>query len=74
MYRVKQYPVTDSNTIQLIIMTTIKLYEKAYYEISELSSIPQMFPFLFAVSHEMLYNSDQFSLNNFGGKVVLMDE
>jgi len=74
VYRVKQYPVTDSNTIQLIIMTTIKLYEKAYYEISELSSIPQMFPFLFAVSHEMLYNSDQFSLNNFGGKVVLMDE
>lgn len=48
--------------------------EKAYFEVAELPNIHQMFPFDFVVSHELLHNSDCFSLNNFGGKIVLVKE
>ncbi len=66
--------IFDSETIILFIMTILRINEKAYYEITEISNAPQMFPFEFEVSHDLLHNSDYFSLNNFGGKVVLVRE
>ncbi len=71
VYRIKKYPVTDSKTIQVLLMAILSLKEKAYYEVAELSSVLQTFPFEYSVSHEWLYNSDLFTLNNFGGKIVL---
>ena len=71
VYRVKNHEIVDSKTIQVLLMTILGLKEKAYYEIIELSSTPQMFPFDFSISHEWLHNSDYFTLNNFGGKIVL---
>ena len=55
----------------LIVLTIISLKSKAYYEISELSEIPQMFPFNYSIPHELLHNSEIFTLSNFGGKIVL---
>lgn len=46
--------------------------QKAYYEITEISSVSQMFPFVFDVTHEWIYNAGCFTLTNFGGKAVLM--
>lgn len=71
IYRINKYPIADSKTVQVLLMAILTLKEKAYYEISELSSTPQTFPFEYTVSHEWLHNSDLFTLNNFGGKVVL---
>jgi len=71
VYCIKKYPVTDSKTIQVLLMAILSLKEKAYYEVAELSSVPQTFPFEYTVSHEWLHNSDLFTLNNFGGKIVL---
>ena len=73
-YRIKQYPVFDSETIRVIVMTAMKLKLKAYYELSELSIIPQFFPFVFDVTHEWIYSTGYFKLSNFGGKAVLMEE
>ncbi|MDJ0306798.1 hypothetical protein [Dehalobacter sp.] len=70
-YRIKKYEVTDTKTIQILLMAIQNLKEKAYYEIADLSSVPRMFPFEFSVSYEWLHNSDVFELNNFGGKIVL---
>lgn len=74
IYKVIKNEINDEMTIKLIIMTIIALREKAYYEVSELSQVPQMFPFKYIVNHEMLHNSELFTLNNFGGKVVLTEE
>ena len=52
-------------------MAILNLKEKAYYEVAELSSVPQAFPFAYTVSFEWLHNSDLFTLSNFGGKVVV---
>ena len=73
-YQTKKYLINDSETITLLIMTILLTNEKAYFEVAELPNTPQMFPFEFVVSHEWLHNSNCFSLNNFGGKVVLVKE
>lgn len=74
VYRIKQYPVFDSETIHVIVMTILALKRKAYYELSELSTVPQFYPFVFDVTHEWIYNTGYFKLTNFGGKAVLMEE
>ena len=71
VYRIKKYPVTDAKTIQVLLLAILNLKEKAYYEIAELSSIPQVFPFEYNVSYEWLHDSELFTLSNFGGKIVL---
>jgi len=73
-YKVKSYQIQDDAEKSLIVMTIIAMKIKAYYEVTELSEIPQMFPFKYSVSHELLHNSDLFTLNNFGGKVVVTAE
>lgn len=71
VYRIKKYPVTDVKTIQVLLLAILHLRKRAYYEIAELSSVPQAFPFEYNVSYEWLHDSDLFTLSNFGGKVVL---
>lgn len=72
IYQIRQRPVFNDDIIRVIIKTVLALKQKAYYELSELSSSPQMFPFVFDLSHEFIYNSGCFELGSFGGKVVLM--
>ena len=71
VYRINKYHLFDVKTIQVLLLAIIKLKEKAYYEIAELSSVPQALPFEYNVSLELLYNSELFSLSNFGGKIVV---
>ena len=74
LYKITSCDVMDDATRNLIVLTIIALNSKAYYEISELSQVPQMFPFNYSVSCELLHGSDLFTLNNFGGKVVVTRE
>lgn len=72
VYLIKQYPVLDSAIINVIVKTILALKQKAYYEITELSAVSQMFPFVFDVTHEWIYNSGCFRLTNFCGRAVIM--
>lgn len=71
VYRITKYPVADVKTIQVLLKAILHLRERAYYEIAELSSVPQAFPFEYNISYEWLYDSDLFNFSNFGGKIVL---
>lgn len=73
-YKVLSYDVKSEKEIILILLTIIATNIKAYYEISELSQVPYMFTFNYSVPHELLHNSDLFTLNNFGGKIVVTGE
>lgn len=73
-YKINTYEVINEELKTLIAMTIIAMKTKAYYEVSELSQIPQMFPFKYSISHEFLHCSDLFTLNNFGGKIVVAPE
>lgn len=70
-HHISRSVISDSDTIRVILMTVLRLNGKAYYEITELSRVPQMFPFEYCVSFECLHNSPDYTLNNFGGKMVL---
>lgn len=71
VYRINRYHLSDVKTIQVLLMAITKLKVKAYYEVTEMSSIPQAFPFEYDVSLEWFHNSDLFNLSNFGGKIVV---
>lgn len=71
VYRTKKHIINDVKTTQVLLLSILYLREKAYYEIAELSSIPQFFPFEYEVSYEWLHDSDLFTLSSFSGKVVL---
>jgi len=73
-YKIKTYDINNDDAKALIALTIIAVGNKAYYEISELSQMPQMFPFKYGISHELLHQSDMFTLNNFGGRVVVSGE
>lgn len=73
-YKIKKQKIASQIVIQALLSALLRLKEKAYYEISELSHLPKLFPFAFDVSYEWLHNSEAFKLNNFGGKVVLTIE
>ena len=73
-YKILSSEIKDEKAKCLIILTVIALKSKAYYEISELAHVPQMFPLKYSIPHELLHNSDLFTLNNFGGKVVVSGE
>ena len=73
VYKIRQISVTDDGIKRLFIKTILALKQRAYYEITDLSYAPQLFPFVFDVSHEWLHNMGCFSLGYFGGKTVLTD-
>lgn len=73
-YKIVSSKITDDRMKCFIVLTIIAMKNKAYYETSELSNVPQMFPFKYSISHELLHNSELFTLNNFGGKVVVTGE
>jgi len=63
--------VESIDVINVILKTILRMKDKSYYEVSELSNVPQMFPFNFSVSLEWLHNSSEFHLNNYGGKMAV---
>ena len=71
VFKIKRQDLASRKAIEVLLTAMLLLKEKAYYEISELSCVPKLFPFVFDVSCEWLHNSEIFKLNNFGGKVVL---
>ncbi|WP_243186893.1 hypothetical protein [Clostridium muellerianum] len=73
-YKASLIDIKNEKAVTLILLAIIATNSKAYYEIAELSQVPYMFPFSYSVSHELLYSSDLFVLNNFGGKVVVTGE
>ena len=72
VYQVKQYPVLDKETIKVLVLTILATGNNAYYEVPRLSTIPQMYPFVFDVSNEWIFGSGNFELARFGGKTVIV--
>jgi len=74
VFRTTKQEFISPQAIKVLLTAILLLKEKAYYDISELSCIPKLFPFIFDVPYGWLHNSEAFTLNNFGGRVVLTAE
>jgi hypothetical protein len=66
-----KYKVTKAEVIELLVLVHMNLNNNAYCEISDISKAQEFFPFKFNILIELLHNSELFTLNNFGGKVVV---
>lgn len=72
VYTVYHTQVSNPDTKKVLIKTILALKKRAYYEPSELASVPQMFPFEYEVDSELIFGSNDFELGNFGGSPVVV--
>lgn len=70
-YTINRFQIKDAETKKILLKTVLALKMRAYYEPSELSSIPQMFPFEYEVDSELIFGSNEFEIGNFGGNPVI---
>lgn len=70
-HRVNVQRVESIDVISVMLMVSFHLKERAYYDVSELSNISQMFPFNYMVPLEWLHNSPNYVLSNYGGKMTV---
>lgn len=73
-YKVERKQINDAQVIDVLITAALALNGRSYYELSELSQKPQFFPFEFTVTHQILHDAGDYTLGNYGGKVVVMVE
>lgn len=73
VYVVNRHQITDEDTLIIIVKTILALKNKAYYEVSELNHVPQMFPFEFNVNNEFIHKAANLHLTSFGGRAVISD-
>lgn len=71
VYQICTQRVSDSETIKIMLMALLALKKKAYYEVSELSSVPLYFPFEYSVPLECLNQMPEFNIDSLGGKMVV---
>ena len=69
-YFIKKIPIKERDLLELVILSTLFLNQKYYYDFDELISIPQFFAFDYHLSYEVLLNSQLFKLSTFGDKLV----
>ena len=71
-YTVVRNEIKDDQTKIILVKTILALKMKPYYEPSELTAIPQLFPFTYDLSTDVVFGSGAFEFGNFGGNHVLI--
>lgn len=71
VYSAKQRKIQSDIDLQMLMKTLLIPHLNTYYEVQDLSRVPQMFPFLYEIDYEWINNQDNFSFSSIGGKVIL---
>ena len=71
-YTVVRNEIKDDQTKIILVKTILALKMKPYYEPSELTAIPQLCPFTYDLSTDVVFGSGAFEFGNFGGNHVLI--
>lgn len=66
-YTLNRQYIGNSNVVNFILSTAMKIEKSGYYPFSDLSDFDIMFPFGYSVTKEQLMECSKFSINNFGG-------
>lgn len=72
-YRTKSKMLSGDLAKRLLVETSKALSAQAYYELSELTNVPQMFPFDYTVTHEWIYNTGYFEMTGVAGRPVMVN-
>ncbi len=72
IYTANSIDITAKEEVKILIKTVLSLRMQAYFEPSELATVPQMFPFEYTVDSELIYGNQEFEVSNFGGNPVIV--
>lgn len=70
-YGINRYEIENEDGLILITSTLLILREKLYLSTEELNNSPEFFPFEYNVSMNILGESNMFSVDQFGGELVV---
>ena len=70
-YGINRYEIENKDGLILITSTLLILREKLYLSTEELNNSPEFFPFEYNVSMNILGESNMFSVDQFGGELVV---
>lgn len=71
VYGAKQRNIQSNNDLQMLMKTLLNPRMNAYYEVQDLSRVPQMFPFSYDIDYEWINAQTNFGFSSIGGKVIL---
>lgn len=69
VYSIKEHHFADTEIINYMLLTMMKIDDAGYYSIRELENSLYLFPFDFKVSKESLLGDERFTTGTFGGEV-----
>ena len=70
-YGINRYAIESSEGIVLIAYTLTCIKDKLYLSLEEINNSPEFFPFEYDVTIDVLEKSNMFSIDKFGGKLVI---
>ncbi len=71
VYSAKQRNIQSNIDLQMLMKTLLNPRMNAYYEVQDLSRVPQMFPFSYDIDYEWINAQTNFGFSSIGGKVIL---
>lgn len=74
LYKVEKFEIEDEKAVTLIVATLLMLKDKLYMRIEELENSYEFYPFKYEVDLESIQLSDMFSLDKFGGEIVISNK
>ncbi len=72
IYTANSIEITAKEEVKILVKTVLALRMQAYYEPSELTKVPQMFPFEYTVDSELIFGNQDFEIGGFGGSSVVV--
>ena len=72
-YAFKEIRVDDERIVLVLARAIVALKTNAYYEVSDIVNAPQLFPFIFDLTSELVYGQDAFEVASFGSSSVIVD-
>lgn len=70
-YGIKKHIIEGKDGLRLIAYTVLYLKEKLYMSTEELNNSPEMFPFEYCITIDALNSNGLFSIDKFGGELVI---
>ena len=71
LYKAEKLEIEDEKAVTLIVATLLALKDKLYMRIEEIENPYEFYPFKYNLDLECLQKSGLFSLDKFGGEIVI---
>lgn len=71
-YRTKNLNINNGEVAKFALIAGMKLEKSAYYTLSSIANLEILFPFVYKISKETIYEDSRFSLSTFNGETSIV--